>query len=99
MYANILVATDGSRLSSKAVAHAIALAKALKSKVTAFCAFHEYPAPAYAEGMVYESMSKKEYAALCKKDADKVLNDVAQKAATAGVDFTPAQAIVTSPWE
>ena len=99
MYANILVATDGSRLSAKAVAHAIALAKALKSKLTAFYASHEYPAPAYAEGMVYEPMSKTEYAALCKKDADKVLRDVAQKAGVAGVDFASAQAIVTSPWE
>jgi nucleotide-binding universal stress UspA family protein len=99
MYANILVATDGSRLSGKAVTHAIALAKALHCKITAFYASHEYPAPAYAEGMVYEALSKREYAALCKKEADKILQDVAQKASAAGVPFAAAQAIVASPWE
>ncbi len=34
MYANILVATDGSDLGTRALEHAIALAKALGSKVT-----------------------------------------------------------------
>ena len=38
MYRNILVATDGSRLSAKAIIHAIALARALGAKLTAFYA-------------------------------------------------------------
>jgi nucleotide-binding universal stress UspA family protein len=49
--------------------------------------------------MVYEALSKREYAALCKKEADKILQDVAQKASAAGVPFAAAQAIVASPWE
>ena len=36
MYKHLLVAVDGSKLSQKAVAHAIALAKPLKAKLTAF---------------------------------------------------------------
>ena len=33
MYTNLLVPTDGSKLSSKAVAHAIGLAKALNARI------------------------------------------------------------------
>src|SRR3989442_11728396 len=38
MYRNILVATEGSKLSAKAVAHAIGLAAALGARLTAFYA-------------------------------------------------------------
>src|SRR3981081_2836556 len=99
MYRNILVATDGSRLSAKAITHAIALARALRAKLTAFYASPDYPLPAYADGVAYEPVSRKEYAALCKKEADKILDAVALKAEAAGLDFTPVQAISSSPWE
>ena len=36
MYKHLLIATDGSRISAKAVTHAIALAQALSAKLTAF---------------------------------------------------------------
>jgi len=99
VYKHILVATDGSKLSSKAVAHAIDLAQALGAKLTAFYASPDYPMPAYADGVVYEPVSRKEYAALCKKEADKILNPVRMKAESAGLEFTAMQAISPSPWE
>ena len=43
MYSNLLVPTDGSKLSGKAVAHATGLAKALKAKITVL-----YVTPAFA---------------------------------------------------
>ena len=64
MYRNLLVAIDGSKLSEKAIAHAVALAKALGATVTAFYAAPDYPMPAYADGVVYEPVSRKEYAKL-----------------------------------
>ena len=99
MYKHILVATDGSKLSGKAVAHAIDLAQALGAKLTAFYASPDYPMPAYADGVVYEPVSRKEYAALCKKEADKILNPVQMKAESAGLEFTAMHAISPSPWE
>ena len=99
MYKHILVATDGSKLSSKAVAHAIDLAQALGAKLTAFYASPDYPLPAYADGVVYEPVSRKEYAALCKKEADKILDPVRMKAESAGLEFTAMHAISPSPWE
>jgi len=38
MYKHLLVATDGSKLSNKAVVQAVALAKSLGARLTAFYA-------------------------------------------------------------
>ena len=49
MYKTLLVATDGSKLSDKALAHAIGLAQAVGAALTIFYAAPDYPMPAYAE--------------------------------------------------
>ncbi|MEP7183605.1 MAG: universal stress protein [Betaproteobacteria bacterium] len=99
MYKNILVATDGSKLSEKAVTHAIDLAKAVGAKMTIFYAAPDYPLPAYADGVVYEPVSRKEYAKLAAADAEKILDAAAAKAATAGVATATAYTIAAAPWE
>lgn len=99
MYRNILVATDGTRLSGKAVTHAIALAKAVGARLTAFYASRPYPLPVYAEGAIAEPMPRSEYAAMCKKEADKILGAVAAKAKAARVACATAQAVESTPWE
>jgi nucleotide-binding universal stress UspA family protein len=99
MYRNILVATDGSRLSAKAITQAIALARALGAKLTGFYASPDYPLPAYADGVMYEPVSPREYAAMCKKEADRILSAVGAKAKAAGIRFTAVQAVATAPWE
>ena len=99
MYKNLLVATDGSKLSSKAVAHALGLAQAVGAKVTAFYAAPDYPMPAYADGVVYEPVSRKEYSKLAGQDADKILNDVSAKAKAANVECKTTYAIAAAPWE
>ena len=83
MYTNLLVPTDGTKLSDKAVTQAIALAQALKAKLTVFHASPDYPMPAYADGVVYEPVSRKEYSKLAAQDAEKILNDVAAKSKAA----------------
>jgi nucleotide-binding universal stress UspA family protein len=99
MYHNILVATDGSRLSAKAVTQAIALARALGAKLTAFHASPDYPMPAYADGVMYDPVSPNEYAAMCKKEADRILGAVGTKAKAARVRFAAEQSIAPSPWK
>jgi nucleotide-binding universal stress UspA family protein len=51
MYQRILIATDGSQLSKKAVTHGLDLARALKAQVVAFYAVPHYPTQ-YFEGAV-----------------------------------------------
>lgn len=98
MYKNILVATDGTRLSGKAVTHAVALAKSLGAKLTAFYASPDYPLPAYAEERIIHPMSPREYAAICKVEADKILGAIEAKAKSARIAFTAARAVNSTPW-
>ncbi len=99
MYAHLLVPTDGSKLSDRAVAHAIELAQALHAKISFFYASPDYPLPAYADGVVYEPVSKKEYTQLARKEANKVLERAAAKAGAAGIESACVHAIAASPWE
>jgi nucleotide-binding universal stress UspA family protein len=99
MYKQILVATDGSKLSAKAIAHAISLAEAMGAKLTAFYASPDYPLPAYADGVVYEPVSKKEYALLAEKEAEKVFEPIVEKAAAANVPCETVHTIAGAPWE
>jgi nucleotide-binding universal stress UspA family protein len=99
MYKQILVATDGSKLSAKAIAHAISLAASMGAKLTVFYASPDYPLPAYADGVVYEPVSKKEYAALAEKEAKKIFEPIAEKAAAAKVPCETVHTIAGAPWE
>ena len=99
MYKNLLVATDGSKLSDKAVAHAVELAHALGATITAFYAAPDYPMPAYADGIVYEPVSRKEYGKLAAQDAEKILAKAVAKARAAGVECKTAFDIASTPWE
>ena len=99
MYKNLLVATDGSKLSDKALAHGISLAQAVGATLTAFYAAPEYPMPAYADGVVYEPVSRREYAKLAAQDAEKILGKVVAKAAAGGVECKTTFDIASTPWE
>ncbi len=99
MYTNLLVATDGSKLSDRAVIHAIDLAKRLGAKITAFHAVPGYPEPIYTEGMMVEMISRKAYMTGTSANAEKVLDRIAKKAAAAGVPCATHHAVSRSPWE
>ena len=99
MYKNMLVATDGSKLSDKAVVHAVGLARSVGATITAFYAAPDYPMPAYADGVVYEPVSRREYAKLAAQDAEKILGKVVAKAKAGGVECKTAFDIASTPWE
>jgi len=99
MYKNLLVATDGSKLSDRALAHAIGLAQAVGATLTIFYAAPDYPMPAYADGVVYEPVSRKEYAKLAAEDAQKILDKAATKAEAAGLISKTTYTIASAPWE
>ena len=99
MYKNLLVATDGSKLSDKAVKHAIDLAHALNATLTAFYAAPDYPTPTYAAGVIYESFTRKEYTKAAAEEAKKILDEVRAKAEGAAVACKSTYAIASAPWE
>ena len=57
MYKHILVSTDGSRLSGKAIRTAVRLADATGAKVTGLFVIAPFVATAYGEGAMYAPVS------------------------------------------
>ena len=86
MFKNILVPTDGSPLSRRAIARAVRLAKEQKARVTGF-----YVSPEWRSGSRSDSsspvgfVSPAQHSANVKKAADRVLGVVREAAAAAGV--------------
>jgi nucleotide-binding universal stress UspA family protein len=100
MYKNILVATDGSRLSVKAVDAAIAVAKDVGAKLAAFHATEEYPIMPFPEYPVAaESLTPAMWKADEEKRARHMLGKVAAKAKKAGVACSTSFSLALHPYE
>jgi len=90
MYKHILVPTDGSELSEKAVEAAIKLAKLAGARITAFHAVEPYPLQgAYAaEASGVAELQPEVFAERSEEYAKRVLDAVASAAAAANVECT-----------
>jgi nucleotide-binding universal stress UspA family protein len=100
MYRNILIATDGSALAESAVAHGIALAKAVGSKVTAViveATFSVYDVPESKLPRMSEAFA--EHSEHAKQHADKVLGHVAGLAQAAGIACDTVRAEHDHPYQ
>lgn len=99
MYKHILVATDGSALSDKAVEAAIKLAKLAGARLTAFHAIEPYPLQgAYAaEAGGVAELQPEIFAERSEEYAKRVLAAVAAAAAAASVQCTTDYATSRSP--
>jgi nucleotide-binding universal stress UspA family protein len=64
MYSKILIATDGSELSERAIEQGLDLAKALKASVTVVCVTEPVPAMAMADEAAITSFQDLEQAAV-----------------------------------
>jgi len=100
MYKRILVSTDGSRLSQKAVKAAARLAKACGARLTGVHAVPPYLAPIYSEGSSYGGLrvSRARFKELSEKQARKILAAVEIEAETAGVPYSSVLASNGEPW-
>ena len=99
MFKNILVATDGSKLSAKAVALAIRAAKCFGAKLTVCFATTRYTVGAYGESVLYDADSEGKYDKLCREEGARILDSVARKTAAAGVKSNITQAVASAPWQ
>ena len=98
MFRNILVPTDGSALSRKAIKRAVQLAKEQNGRVTGF-----YVGPAWQprlrdDSIAYRVVSPEEHAASVKKTATRVLDAVRAEAAKAGVPCTTSYSTDDFPY-
>jgi len=99
MFKHILVATDGSKLSTKAVVYAIRAAKCFGARLTVCFATTRYSVGAYGEGVLYVAASEAQYDKLCREEAARILDAVARRSKTAGVKSNIMQAVAAAPWQ
>lgn len=84
MYKNVLVATDGSEIAMKAVAHAADFAKSVNAKLTAVVVTEPFEAVAYAgEAMIY---APDDYSRQTASHANSVLDAAINAAKAQGVE-------------
>ncbi|HKQ22840.1 MAG TPA: universal stress protein [Burkholderiales bacterium] len=100
MFQHILVCTDGSKLSDKAVDAAIGFAKDLGAKLTGFHATEEYPIRAFSEDVMSAgSLTLPGWKADQEKRARRILEKVAVKAKKAGVACDTRFSSAVRPYE
>jgi nucleotide-binding universal stress UspA family protein len=92
MYQHILIPTDGSELSQKALDHGVAIAQALKAKVTVITV-SPFLTPGFDAGIV--SAYEKEVAASAKK----YLDAAEKAAAAAGVRCEAMHVVNKHPYQ
>ena len=100
MYKNILVATDGSKLSDKAIKTAISLADSLGAKLVGFYAMPEYPAQVYAEGAAFISVvTPRQFLVEQKELAGQILGTLERAAKKMGITIETITAQKRSAYE
>ncbi|QOG17116.1 MULTISPECIES: universal stress protein [Bradyrhizobium] len=88
MYTRILLSTDGSDVARNGIKHGIALAKALKAKVTVIAVTESLPidyGSGHASGWIPSQQEFDSFDAACKERAGKVLDDARALAEQAGI--------------
>lgn len=100
MFKNILVSTDGSKLSGKAIRTAVKLAATTGGKVTGVYVIAPFVAPAYSEGAMYMSaISPARYKEVTEREARKALAAVEIEARTGGVQCATMMLTADNPWQ
>ncbi len=99
MFKHILVSTDGSKLSQKAIRTAVRLAKATGAAVTGAYVIAPY-VPPHGEAAIYiAGLSAQRYKSATQKEARKALAAAEVEAGTAGVPYQAVALTANSPWE
>ena len=99
MFKNILVPTDGSKLSVKAAKQAVKLAKALGAKIIGFYAAPDYSSTYYSDGYILRAPSAKAQAELAQKQARKCLSTIEVEAEVEKVACEVFHVVSDSPYE
>ena len=99
MFKNILVPTDGSSLSRRAIRLAVRLAAEQKARITGFFVGPEWKANLDGDTSTYRLVSPTQHAAQVRKMADQHLAVVRDAAAAAGVTCRCVHVTGAYPYE
>jgi len=98
MFKRILIPTDGSALSKRAVKKGIQFARSMGASVVGFYSPEDYQTLMYSEYVPPNLLSRKEFEAHAKSVAQKHLAFVERLARAAGVPFEGFYAASVTPW-
>jgi nucleotide-binding universal stress UspA family protein len=100
MYRHILVPTDGSRLSTKAVKAAVELARQTGARITGVHVIPPFTPPAYADAMVYvPPMDPRDYKRVTENEAKKALAAVEAECRRARVPYAGVALTNRQAWD
>jgi nucleotide-binding universal stress UspA family protein len=99
MFKNILIPTDGSALSRKAIKAGVALARAVGARVTGFYSPEQYEILSYGEYFPPDLVSRAEWEIRSKKTAVRFLAAIEKEAKAAGVKYSGLFLDRIKPWE
>lgn len=99
MFQHILIPTDGTELSEKAIRAGVQFAREIGAKVTGFYAAEEYPVPPFGEYVPPDLLSPDEFRTNEEARAARILAVAQQVADAAGVPCDTAHDVSFSPWE
>lgn len=99
MYKKILLPTDGSPASRKAVKQGLAFARSIGAKVVGFFSLPDYQQTVYCEYLPLAPRSKEQFDAEAKQAAEKQLRAVKAAAEAAGVPYEECYAVGIAPWQ
>jgi nucleotide-binding universal stress UspA family protein len=99
MYRHILLPTDGSALSRKAVRAGIAFARKIGARVTGFYSPEQYEVLAYGEYMPPDLISRAEWEKRNRRTAGKVLAYVEKEAKAKKVRYNGFHLASLAPWQ
>ena len=94
MFKKILIPTDGSALSRKAIRAGVRLAKELGAKVTAYYALEMFQPYVYGDGTVIDSATLNAFERRARDQGQKYLAEVEKAAKAAGVR---CETVMTKP--
>jgi len=94
MFKRILIPTDGSALSRKAIKAGVKLAKDLGAKVTAYYGLEMFQPYVYGDGTVIDAGTLNAFEQRARQQGQKYLDEVAKAAKAAGVG---CETLMTKP--
>ena len=99
MYKHILIPSDGTELSDKAIEAGVEFARESKAKVTGFTAVPEYQVPTEDEMMARRGVSLAQYEQDARLKAQRTLQRIIDRASAAGVEYEADYTLSDRPYE
>ena len=99
MFKNVLMPTDGSALSRKAITAGVALAKELGASVTAYHGLEIFQPYVFGDGSIIDTATMATFDERAREQAQKYIDEVEKACKKAGVSFDSIMTKPSTPYE